>query len=107
VDIPGLLLASGFRPPLAANANPWARLWRFLRMIPDFRGFTLRLLAFRLIRSASEFTLNAMRTNVQLIQETNGRVLESWRDLATEVLQRAEAMRKEVYRVTEMATWRD
>ena len=51
--------------------------------------------------------LNAMRTNVEIIRQANSRVLESWGELAKEVLQRVETMRKEVNRVTEMAMWQD
>ena len=46
--------------------------------------------------------LNAMRTNAQIIGQANARILESWGELAKEVLQRVEIMREEVSRVTEM-----
>ncbi len=48
------------------------------------------------------YALNAMQTNAQIIHQANARVLESWGDLAREVLQRVEIMREEVNRVTEM-----
>ena len=48
------------------------------------------------------YALNAMQTNAQIIRQTNARVMESWGELAKEVLQRVEIMREEVTRVTEM-----
>jgi len=48
------------------------------------------------------YALKAMQTNAQIIQQANSRVLESWGELAKEVLQRVDLMRAEVTRVTEM-----
>jgi len=48
------------------------------------------------------YALKAMQTNAQIIQQANSRVLEAWGELAKEVLQRVDLMRKEVTRVTEM-----
>jgi hypothetical protein len=48
------------------------------------------------------YAVNAMQTNAQIICEANSRVLESWGELAKEVLQRVELMREEVHRVTEI-----
>jgi len=48
------------------------------------------------------YALNAMRTNTQIIHQANARILESWGELANEVLQRVGIMRKEVDRVTEL-----
>jgi len=47
--------------------------------------------------------LNAMQSNEKIIREVNARVLESWAELAKEVLHRVEIMREEVTRVSEMA----
>jgi hypothetical protein len=49
------------------------------------------------------YALHAMRTNAQIIRQANTNVLESWANLAKEVLERVETMRKEVDRVTELA----
>ncbi len=46
--------------------------------------------------------MNAMQTNAEIIRQANARVVESWGELAKEVLQRVEIMREEVNRVTEM-----
>ncbi len=43
-----------------------------------------------------------MQTNAEIIRQANARVVESWGELAKEVLQRVEIMREEVTRVTEM-----
>ena len=43
-----------------------------------------------------------MQTNAEIIRQANARVVESWGELAKEVLQRVEIMREEVNRVTEM-----
>ena len=48
------------------------------------------------------YAVNAMQTNAEIIRQANARVLESWGELAKEVLQRVELMRAEVNRVTEM-----
>ncbi len=48
------------------------------------------------------YALNSMQTNAEIIRQANARVLESWGELAKEVLQRVEIMREEVTRVTEM-----
>ena len=48
------------------------------------------------------YAVNAMQTNAEIIRQANARVLESWGELAKEVLQRVELMREEVTRVTEM-----
>ena len=48
------------------------------------------------------YAVNAMQTNAQIIRQANARVVESWGELAKEVLQRVEIMREEVNRVTEM-----
>ena len=48
------------------------------------------------------YALNSMRTNAEIIQQANARVMESWGQLAGEVLQRVEVMREEVDRVTEL-----
>ncbi len=48
------------------------------------------------------YAVNAMQNNAQIIRQANARVLESWGELAKEVLQRVELMREEVARVTEM-----
>lgn len=48
------------------------------------------------------YALNSMQTNAQVIHQANARVLESWGQLANEVLQRVEIMREEVTRATEM-----
>ena len=45
--------------------------------------------------------MNAMQANAEIIRQANARVLESWAELAKEVLERVEIMRKEVNRVTE------
>ena len=37
-----------------------------------------------------------MQTNAQIIRQANARVVESWGELAKEVLQRVEIMREEV-----------
>jgi len=47
------------------------------------------------------YALNSMQTNAQIIRETNARLVESWGELAKEVLDRVEIMREEVTRVTE------
>ena len=48
------------------------------------------------------YAVNAMQTNAEIIRQANARVLESWGELAKEVLQRVELMREEVTRVTEL-----
>ena len=48
------------------------------------------------------YALNAMRTNAEIIQQANARVMESWGQLAKEVLQRVDVMRTEVQRATEI-----
>jgi len=48
------------------------------------------------------YALNAMRTNTEIIRQANTRVLESWGELAKEVLHRVDLMREEVNRVTEL-----
>ena len=48
------------------------------------------------------YALNAMRTNSQVVRQANAHVLESWTELAKEVMQRVEIMREEVNRSTEM-----
>ena len=48
------------------------------------------------------YAVNAMQTNAEIIRQANARVLESWGELAKEVLQRVDIMRTEVNRVTEM-----
>ena len=48
------------------------------------------------------YAVNAMQTNAEIIRQANARVVESWGELAKEVLQRMEIMREEVDRVTEM-----
>jgi hypothetical protein len=48
------------------------------------------------------YALNAMRTNAEIIQQANARVLESWSQLAHEVLERIDVMRTEVNRVAEL-----
>ena len=48
------------------------------------------------------YAVNAMQSNAQIIRQANARVVESWSELAKEVLQRVELMREEVSRVTEM-----
>ncbi len=48
------------------------------------------------------YAVNAMQTNAEIIRQANARVVESWGELAKEVLQRVEIMRDEVTRVTEM-----
>jgi hypothetical protein len=48
------------------------------------------------------YALNAMQTNAEIIRQTNARVLESWEELAKEVLNRVDIMRAEVRRVTEL-----
>ena len=46
--------------------------------------------------------LNAMKTNAQIMRQANASVMESWGELAKEVVQRMDAMREEMRRVTEM-----
>jgi hypothetical protein len=48
------------------------------------------------------YALNAMRTNADIIQQANTHVMESWAQLAKEVLERIDVMRTEVNRVTEL-----
>jgi hypothetical protein len=48
------------------------------------------------------YAVNAMQTNAEIIQQANARVVESWGELAKEVLQRIDIMRQEVNRVTEI-----
>jgi hypothetical protein len=48
------------------------------------------------------YSLNAMKANVEILQQANARVLESWAQLAKDVLQRVNAMRDEVVRATEI-----
>jgi hypothetical protein len=48
------------------------------------------------------YALNSMRTNADIIQQANARVMESWGNLAQEVMQRIEVMREEVGRATEV-----
>jgi hypothetical protein len=48
------------------------------------------------------YAVNAMQTNAEIIRQANARVVESWGELAKEVLQRVEIMREEVTRATEM-----
>ena len=43
-----------------------------------------------------------MRNNAQIIYQANTSVMDSWSDLAKEVLQRVEIMRDEVNRVTDL-----
>lgn len=50
------------------------------------------------------YAVNSMQTNAEIIRQANARVVESWSELAKEVLQRVEVMRDEVYRATEMGT---
>ena len=47
------------------------------------------------------YAVNAMQANAEIIRQANARVLESWAELAKEVLERVEIMREEVNRVTE------
>ena len=49
------------------------------------------------------YAVNAMQTNAEIIRQANARVLESWGELAKEVIERVEIMREEVTRVTEMS----
>ena len=49
------------------------------------------------------YATNAMQTNAEIIRQANARVVESWGELAKEVLQRVELMREEVNRATEMS----
>ncbi len=48
------------------------------------------------------YAVNAMQSNAQVIRQANTRVMESWGELAKEVLQRVEIMREEVARTTEL-----
>jgi hypothetical protein len=48
------------------------------------------------------YAVNAMQSNAEIIRQANARVLESWGELAKEVLQRVELMREEVTRVAEL-----
>jgi len=48
------------------------------------------------------YAVNSMQTNAEIIRQANARVLQSWGELAKEVLQRVEIMRAEVTRVTEL-----
>lgn len=49
------------------------------------------------------YALNSMRTNAEIIQQANARVMESWGQLAKEVMQRLDVMREEVSRATELS----
>ena len=48
------------------------------------------------------YAVSAMQTNAEIIRQANSRVMESWGELAREVLRRVEIMREEVNRVTEL-----
>ena len=49
------------------------------------------------------YAVNAMQVNAQIIRDANSRVLEAWGQLAEEVLQRVEIMRREVDRAVELS----
>jgi len=46
------------------------------------------------------YSLNAMRSNAEILQQANARVMETWAELAKDVLHRIETMQAEVCRAT-------